>query len=389
MNKRSNIMARKYGKITKMSEKFEDYSYIINGVGGIGKTTLVYELITGSNEGTFIITCGGENKPKHIPGAFGDVAPDFKTFCAIVKELCDNKAEYPNTRFVAVDSLDEYARIVENAVVAEWNASCDINDRAKSIAQAYKGFQKGESRACDLMIQQIMKLQDAGYSILEIGHTKTKLKEDVLTKVQFEQLTCNLDNKYYNALKDKVNLVAMCYRENVVDNVTEKRNAFTKKVDKVGELTDRKRVMVFAADDNAIDCKSHFEFITHKIDLNAADFIHAVEDAIQMKLKATENQIDSSENSIPDEIPSEPKPEVEEEIKMEEQTQPVEMELDLEDEPEIDLEALCKDIREKYSAASDDTKKQVKAVLEANNTKRLSANLGEDVLREIADIVGL
>lgn len=383
-------MARKYGKITKMSEKFEDYSYIINGVGGIGKTTLVYEigkLITGSNEGTFIITCGGENKPKHIPGAFGDVAPDFKTFCAIVKELCDNKVEYSNTRFVAIDSLDEYARIVESAVVAEWNASCDINDRAKSIAQAYKGFQKGESRACDLMIQQIMKLQDAGYSILEIGHTKTKLKEDVLTKVQFEQLTCNLDNKYYNALKDKVNLVAMCYWENVVDNVTEKRNAFTKKMDKVGELTDRKRVMVFADDDNAIDCKSHFEFITHKIDLNAADFIRAVEDAIQMKLKATENQVDSSENSIPDEVPSEP--EVEEEIKIEEQSQPVEMELDSEDEQEVDLEALCNDIREKYSAASDDIKKQVRAVLEANNTKRLSVNLGENVLRQIADIVGL
>ena len=383
-------MARKYGKITKMSEKFEDYSYIINGVGGIGKTTLVYEigkLITGSNEGTFIITCGGENKPKHIPGAFGDVAPDFKTFCAIVKELCDNKAEYPNTRFVAIDSLDEYARIVESAVVAEWNASCDINDRAKSIAQAYKGFQKGESRVCDLMIQQIMKLQDAGYSILEIGHTKTKLKEDVLTKVQFEQLTCNLDNKYYNALKDKVNLVAMCYWENVVDNVTEKRNAFTKKMDKVGELTDRKRVMVFADDDNAIDCKSHFEFITHKIDLNAADFIRAVEDAIQMKLKATENQVDSSENSIPDEAPSEL--EVEEEIKIEEQSQPVEMELDSEDEQEVDLEALCNDIREKYSAAFDDIKKQVRAVLEANNTKRLSVNLGENVLRQIADIVGL
>ena len=160
-------------------------------------------------------------------------------------------------------------------------------------------------------------------------------------------------------------------------------------MDKVGELTDRKRVMVFADDDNAIDCKSHFEFITHKIDLNAADFIHAVEDAIQMKLKATENQIDSSENSIPDEIPSEPEPEVEEEIKMEEQTQPVEMELDPEDEQEIDLEALCNDIREKYSAVSDDIKKQVRAVLEANNTKRLSANLGEDVLRQIADIVGL
>ena len=120
---------RKFGITYKMSEKFEDYSYIINGVGGIGKTTLVYEigkLITGSNEGTFIITCGGENKPKHIPDAFGDVAPDFKTFVAIVKELCTNKEAYPYTKFVAIDSLDEYARIAEDYTVAEWNATCDI-----------------------------------------------------------------------------------------------------------------------------------------------------------------------------------------------------------------------------------------------------------------------
>lgn len=288
-------MARKFGKINKMSEKFEDYSYIINGVGGIGKTTLVYEIgkiITGSDEGTFIITCGGENTPKHIPGAFGDVAPDFKTFCAIVKELCDNKAEYPNTRFVAIDSLDEYARITENFVVSEWNSQCDINERAKSIAQAYKGFQKGENRACDLMIQQVIKLQNAGYSILEIGHTKTKLKEDVITKVQFEQLTCNLDNKYYNALKDKVNLVAMCYWENTVENIEEKKNAFTKKMDKVGELADRKRVMVFADDDNAIDTKTHFEYITSKIDLSAEGFIKAVEEAIAIKLETTEDKVD-------------------------------------------------------------------------------------------------
>ena len=285
-------MARKFGIINEMSKRFEDYSYIINGVGGIGKTTLVYEIgkiITGSDEGTFIITCGGENKPKHIPGAFGDVAPDFKTFCAIVKELCENKAEYPDTKFVAIDSLDEFARICENFVVAEWNATCDINERAKSIAQAYKGYQKGENRACDLMIQQVMKLQNAGYSILEIGHTKTKLKEDLLTKVQFEQLTCNLDNKYYNALKDKVNLVAMCYWENVVENIEEKKNAFTKKMDKVGELTDRKRVMVFADDDNAIDTKTHFEYITHKIDLSAEGFIKAVEDAIAAKLGLAED----------------------------------------------------------------------------------------------------
>ena len=364
-------MERKFGKTYKMSEKFEDYSYIINGVGGIGKTTLVYEigkLVTGSNEGTFIITCGGENKPKHIPDAFGDVAPDFKTFVAIVKELCTNKEAYPDTKFVAIDSLDEFARIAEAYVIAEWNASCDINERAKSISQAYKGFQKGESRACDLMIQQVMKLQEAGYSLLEIGHTKTKAKTDVITQVQFEQLTCNLDNKYYNALKDKVNLVAMCYFEHVIDNVEEKKNAFTKKMDKVGELVDRKRVMVFADDDNAIDCKSHFEYIAHKIDFDSKGFVEAVEEAIAMKLTAANGEEVKPSKKKPKK-PVVENVEIEQEDINEENTDILEDDSipfdidDIDEEVAVDIEAIRTEIRNLHKAGTPEQKKAVKALM--------------------------
>lgn len=408
-------MARKFGVINKMSEKFEDYSYIINGVGGIGKTTLVYEIgkiITGSDEGTFIITCGGENTPKHIPGAFGDVAPDFKTFCAIVKELCDNKAEYSNTRFVAIDSLDEYARITENFVVDEWNSQCDINERAKSIAQAYKGFQKGENRACDLMIQQVIKLQNAGYSILEIGHTKTKLKEDVITKVQFEQLTCNLDNKYYNALKDKVNLVAMCYWENTVENIKEKKNAFTKKMDKVGELTDRKRVMVFADDDNAIDTKTHFEYITSKIDLSAEGFIKAVEEAIAMKIAATEGNVETNKSTTKKSTKSTKKPEpvvseseLEEDSEIESMNEQIEKydepitdeDFDLFNEEETPYEeeavvpvdkARLGAIRMAFKEASSDVKARVREHLVAYNNK-LSSEMKISDVNAIEIVLGL
>ena len=365
---------RKFGVTYKMSEKFEDYSYIINGVGGIGKTTLVYEigkLITGSNEGTFIITCGGENKPKHIPDAFGDVAPDFKTFVAIVKELCANKEAYPDTKFVAIDSLDEYARITENYVVAEWNASCDINERAKSIAQAYKGFQKGENRACDLMIQQVIKLQEAGYSILEIGHTKTKTKSDVITQVQFEQLTCNLDNKYYNALKDKCNLVAMCYFENTIDNVEEKKNAFTKKMVKVGELVDRKRVMVFADDDNAIDCKSHFEYIPHKIDFDAQAFVEAVENAIAMKLEAA-NGSATKKSTKATKAKAAPAPVVEEHP-IEDDEPPFDVddidEVEVDAEEPVDFDAIRTEIRNLNKAGTPEQKKAVKAIIAAAGKK--------------------
>ena len=385
---------RKFGVTYKMSEKFEDYSYIINGVGGIGKTTLVYEigkLVTGSNEGTFIITCGGENKPKHIPDAFGDVAPDFKTFVAIVKELCSNREAYPDTKFVAIDSLDEFARIAEAYVIAEWNATCDINERAKSISQAYKGFQKGESRACDLMIQQVMKLQEAGYSLLEIGHTKTKSKTDVITQVQFEQLTCNLDNKYYNALKDKVNLVAMCYFEHVIDNVEEKKNAFTKKMDKVGELVDRKRVMVFADDDNAIDCKSHFEYIAHKIDFTSEGFVNAVEDAIALKLeaangkkvkKATKDNKEKAkpapvveEHPIDNDIPFDIDDDNIDEVDV----------IDTDADDVVDFEALRTEIRNKNKSGTPEQKKAVKAIL-ASTGKKLDEIDDVDVLNEMLEV---
>lgn len=377
---------RKFGKTYKMSEKFEDYSYIINGVGGIGKTTLVYEigkLVTGSNEGTFIITCGGENKPKHIPDSFGDVAPDFKTFVAIVKELCTNKEAYPDTKFVAIDSLDEFARIAESYVIAEWNANCDINDRAKSISQAYKGYQKGESRACDLMIQQVVKLQDAGYSILEIGHTKTKAKSDVITQVQFEQLTCNLDNKYYNALKDKVNLVAMCYFEHIIDNVEEKKNAFTKKMDKVGELVDRKRVMVFADDDNAIDCKSHFEHITHKIDFDAKGFVDAVEEAIAIKLGKVDTNVvrDTAPVKTPAPVPA---PVVEDDD-LDEEEDEVPFDLDDDVEIEFDFDAVRTEIRNKNKAGTAEQKKAVKAII-ASTGKKLDEIEDENILTQMLEV---
>ena len=398
-------MARKFGQTYRLSKNFEDYSYIINGIGGIGKTTMVYEigkLITGSNEGTFIITCGVENKPKHIDDAFGDVAPDFKTFTEIVKELCENKVEYPDTKFVAIDSMDEFARITENYVVAEWNKTCDINDRAKSISQAYKGFQKGESRACDLMLNQIMKLQDAGYSLLLVGHTKTKLKEDVITKIQFEQLTCNLDNKYYNALKDKVNLVAMCYTENVVDNVEEKKNAFTKKMNKIGQLTDRKRVMVFADTENAVDCKSHFPYIAAKVDFGAENFIKAVRDALEEQSKHPNGVVATKAKKITKKANvEEPVVEEDEEIDAtpvqsddvnEVETAPwdddTDEEIDLfdedneDDERAFDENAAKATIRPAFKAADAETKKIIKGIL---NGAKLADVHDEKTLKEILE----
>lgn len=376
-------MARKCGKINKMSTNFSDYSYIINGVAGVGKTTLAYDIgkqITGSDEGTFIITLGKEPEPKHIPNVFYDVAPDFKTLSTIIKELCENKAEYPYTKFVAFDSLDELFRITENYVIKEWNDNCKIEERAKTIKQAYKGFQAGENRVCDLVIQTLGKLTDSGYSLIEIGHTKVKSKTDIFTDVTYEQITCNLDNKYYNTVKDKVNLVATCYLEKTIENIKEKKNAFTKEMDKVGNLTSEKRVIVFRDDDMAIDTKSHFEYIVPKVEFSTANFIKAVQDAIAAKV----NEHKDNPFDIPIIETNTVKPET-----ITEEEQPSDEEIgneDIEDE-NVDKSALMDDIRTKFKDAESDVKKKIKAILKEKGSGKLDDSLSIDVLNEISAIL--
>ena len=295
-------MARR-GRICEMKRKFEDYDYVILGVGGVGKTTLAYELgkkITGSDEGTFIITCGAENEPMHINGAFGETDRTFEEFVEGVDYLCKHREEYPNTKFVALDSADELVRIACDAVVREWNRICertgDTASKAKSVSQAYKGFQKGEDRAVDLIIKQIIKLKDAGYHLLYIGHTKVKSSTDVMQdNTKFDQLTCSVPPKFYNAIKDKANLAVMCYFENEIVGIKEEKNPFNKKMEKKGTLVNKKRVMLFTDDSNTVDTKTHFEYIVNKADMSADNLIKAVEDAIAAKLAAPEGSHKSPE----------------------------------------------------------------------------------------------
>ncbi len=393
-------MARKFGVVNQVSSKFEDYNYMICGVGGIGKTTMVQqigEIITGSPEGTFIITCGVEPVPAHIRNAFYAKAPDFRTFVEIVDELCNNKGEYPNTKFVAIDSLDEYCRIAESYVVSEYNRTVkEAENRAKSIAQAYGGFQRGENRVCDIMIKQIARLQGSGYKILEIGHTKIKTKEDILSGVKYEMLSCSLDNKYFNIFKDKVNLVAMCYFEDIIDNLKDYVNPFDKKKGKKGDLVARNRVMSFDDDANTIDTKSHFHTIIPKAPLSAQNFIDAVTDALKKikeeeklpkvkTIEETKKEMEEVKNEVVEKNPVENK-------SMEEALDEIDddppFELSDEVEENVSPEALVSEIQSLFVSAKKETKKRVKEILIKNSEDgKVSPQLPVAVLQSIIDVL--
>ena len=395
-------MARR-GRICEMKRKFEDYDYIILGVGGVGKTTLAYELgkkITGSDEGTFIITCGAENEPMHINGAFGETDRTFEELAECVKYLCEHKDEYPHTKFVAIDSIDEYVRIACDAVVREWNRICDKTgdtaSKAKSIAQAYKGFQKGEERAIDLIIKQIVKLKDAGYHLLYIGHTKVKSSTDVMQdNTKFDQLTCSVQPKFYTAIKDKANLAVMCYFENEIVGIREEKNPFNKKMEKKGTLVNKKRVMLFTDNSNTVDTKTHFEYIVNKADMSADNLIKAVEDAIAAKLAAPEGSHKSPE-MVEMAMPAEPVPGNEEDglntpdiDDIDPDTSDVDLDMNDEDTAPT-IEDIRAEVQGKLRTASAEVKKKAKEILitEAQDAEHIKlADATTETLNKILAIL--
>ena len=396
-------MARR-GRICEMKRKFEDYDYIMLGVGGVGKTTLAYELgkkITGSDEGTFIITCGAENEPMHINGAFGETDRTFEELAECVKYLCEHKDEYPHTKFVAIDSIDEYVRIACDAVVREWNRICertgDTASKAKSIAQAYKGFQKGEERAIDLIIKQIVKLKDAGYHLLYIGHTKVKSSTDVMQdNTKFDQLTCSVQPKFYTAIKDKANLAVMCYFENEIVGIKEEKNPFNKKMEKKGTLVNKKRVMLFTDNSNTVDTKTHFEYIVNKADMSADNLIKAVEDAIAAKLAAPEGSHKSPEMVEMAMPASEPSSDEDIDVTTDDAAiddldpDTSDVDLDMDDENTAPtIEDLRAEIQGKLRTASAEVKKKAKEILITEATDPEKVKLADATVETLNKILAI
>lgn len=396
-------MARR-GRICEMKRKFEDYDYIILGVGGVGKTTLAYELgkkITGSDEGTFIITCGAENEPMHINGAFGETDRTFEELAECVKYLCEHKDEYPHTKFVAIDSIDEYVRIACDAVVREWNRICDKTgdtaSKAKSVAQAYKGFQNGVDRAVDLIIKQIVKLKDAGYHLLYIGHTKVKSSTDVMQEnTKFDQLTCSVQPKFYTAIKDKANLAVMCYFENEIVGIREEKNPFNKKMEKKGTLVNKKRVMLFTDNSNTVDTKTHFEYIVNKADMSADNLIKAVEDAIAAKLAAPEGSHKSPEMVEMAMPASEPSSDEELDTTanisdiddLDPDTSGVDLDVDGEDTAPT-IEDLRAEVQGKLRTASAEVKKKAKEILITEATDPEKVKLADATVKTLNKILAI
>jgi nitrogenase subunit NifH len=113
-------MRRKVGKKTQVKVDFASYSYLLNGIPGIGKSTMAVEVgqkIYGE-DGLLLLTVGQEPKPDHIGNVLTERATDWDDLEEIIESLVEYKEEdYPDLKVIAIDTVDEVFRLAEAKVV--------------------------------------------------------------------------------------------------------------------------------------------------------------------------------------------------------------------------------------------------------------------------------
>jgi hypothetical protein len=279
-------MKKRIGKKNVVKAEYCNYAKLFNGTGGIGKTTMFFDITKKlyGEEGGLLITVGEEPRPDHIPNAYYEEAPTWDDLEEVIDILCEERNEdYSHIKEIGIDSIDEVYRLAEHKVIQMHNRK-HPEKKVDSIKQCFGGFQAGEDKVVDIVTCLLFKLRKYGYGITIIGHSKIKNKKDEMNDIEFEVLTSDLPAKYYNAIKNKVNLVGVAYVEREYTDLQTMKDAFTKGNKQKGRISSEKRVISFRDEEYATDNKSHFPDIVAKCDFNAESVIKAITDAINAQL---------------------------------------------------------------------------------------------------------
>ena len=275
-------MGRKYGKRNVIKVDPIAYNLGLIGESGIGKTTLakeVCETLTGE-DGYIIFNIGKEDGVAAVPDASYENVPDWETFGEIVEDIIENRnTDYKDLKMIAYDTFDELVRITEPEVIRLHN-KLNPDKKVKTIKAAFGGYQAGEDKVIELMLDKIWELKKVGITMFIIGHTKRKSMTDVATGTEYDMLTTNMMAKYFNAIKTKLHILGVASIDRTIEKTKVKQKIGDDKI--VGNIIDEKRVITFRDDNFNIDSKSRFSEITPQIPLDKDEFIRAVEGAIKV-----------------------------------------------------------------------------------------------------------
>lgn len=274
-------MARKFGKKVEIDLNILRYNLGIIGEAGIGKSTVAKEICEKlvGEDGYISLNIGKEDGHGAIAGIISADIPDWSTFRDFIDDVVENRTtDYKDLKVVIIDTLDQLFELAEVETIRQYNKTAEV--KARTINQSWGGFGRGLEYTIKLVLDALWELKDVGVSFFVIAHVKRTDVADIMSEEQYTVLTSNITQKYFNAVKQKLDLLGVAYIDReIVKEKTKKKDANGNYIEK-GKIAAESRVISFRDDTYSLDSKSRFANITPKIPLDADAFIKAVQDAI-------------------------------------------------------------------------------------------------------------
>lgn len=371
----------KFGRKNEVDLNPLHYNICLLGESGCGKTTIMKQMCEKlvGEDGYLHLDIGREDGAKAIQGIVTETIEDWSKLKEVIEDIVENKTtDYENLKVVVFDTLDELIRLSEVETLRVYNKK-NPDKKAETISGSYGGFQKGEAKALDAILDVIWELKKVGISSMIVGHVKRSDVIDPITQETYSKLTSDLTQKYFNGIKNKMHFVGLAYIDReIVKEKTGRKNVVTKQDITVNKVVSESRVISFRDDTYSVDSKSRFADIVDKIPFDVDEFIKAMKDAILAEqAKGTKTLEETKKEQA--------KAQKEADKKAAEYSKSAK-------ENKIDEEKneeLIEIIKAKFPNASDDTKAKVKEVMaEAGIENFKEVSVPTKPLEKIVEILG-
>lgn len=381
----------KFGKRVNVATDLSKYMIGVMAPSGFGKTTLMYQVCEKEfgPDGYIILDMAQEDGVAALQGAVAEKVTTWKKMKEVVDDIVKNKAtDYPDLKVVILDTLDAAFEAAEQYAVDTYNRENMGKQgftKASSVNSVEGGFGRGLEKVIEYVKKEIVRLQSVGVGVYWTAHVKEKDQTDLFTGTQYTTLTANMSMKYFNAIKNSSHVVAFGYFDRSIEKqAVGEVNPITKKAKERKSVLAEARKLKFRDDAMIADAKSRFSEITDEIDLDADLFIKAIKDAIEAERVKVPGVSTPKATKKPAPVP----------VVVEEDEPPFDIgdqepdvsvgDIDDLDTPEVDLDAIRTEIRNKAKQQS--KTKEVRAIMTEAGYKKIDDIDDIEILNKMLEI---
>lgn len=270
--------------INEIKPDIKNLSIYLRSTKKFGKSTLFRDVILakyGDPSRGLLVGCGNEVGYKMLDNLNVTQVNTYKDMIELQKWLIEEKGREHNIEMIAFDTGDELALLADAETIRQSNIE-NPSKKCKSIKAAFGGFTAGEKYSANDLIKPYMaKLQDVGFGVWVIAHTKFKtIKEKGgLDEDGYMQLSSNMGADYEAAFGDifDVTLTGVIDRDLEEKKVGDKTKKYA--TDEVRKLYFRGTTLIDAGGrfaDGAVP-----EYLVFDKPNMAEDFIRTVEEGME------------------------------------------------------------------------------------------------------------